>query len=267
VIFLIFRGLQKVRTKIAAFRPANLLPRTREIAERHEFDFFGFPVFELVARKEALSEIEAVFEEGVDIVVFTSVNGVRRSFELCEGKINLKKKLLDADIEICAIGPVTREELEKRGLRVNLMPVEYSSEGLKELFNAILVKDRQVVFLRSSEGNKEIVEFLNDKGAVVTDIEIYKIKKKDLSEFKNLFEGLEKYKPDYVIFTSSMTFKIFFKLVKELGREEEIFRETKIAAIGELTAEIITRNGLKVDLVAGKSTFEDLLNAIKEHAQ
>jgi len=253
-----------VRTKIAAFRPENLLPRTREIAERHGFDFFGFPVFELVERKEALSEIGAAFEEGVDMVVFTSVNGVRRSFEICEGKIDLKKKLLDTDAEICAIGPVTREELEKRGLSVNLMPVEYSSEGLKELFNGIRVKDRRVVFLRSSEGNKEIVEFLENKGAVVTDIEIYMIKKNDLNEFKNLFDDLVKYKPDYVIFTSSLTFEIFFELVKELGSVEEIFRATKIAAIGELTAETITGKGIKVDLVAEKSTFEGLLNAIPD---
>lgn len=256
-----------MRKKIAAFRPENLLPHTREIAERHGFDFFGFPVFELMERREAFREIEAVFEEGVDMVVFTSVNGVRKSFDLCEGKIDLEKKLIDTDIEICAIGPVTREELEKKGLSVNLMPVEYSSEGLKELFNAIRVKDRRIVFLRSSEGDKEIVEFFDNKGAVVTDIEIYKIKKKDLSEFKELFEGLVKYKPDYVIFASSLTFKIFFNAAKELELENEIFKAVKIAAIGDLTAETITGKGIKVDLVAEKSTFEGLLNAIEEHAQ
>lgn len=253
-----------MRKKIAAFRPENLLPHSREIAERHGFDFFGFSVFELVERREALSEIEAVFEEGVDIAVFTSVNGVRKSLDICEGKINLKKKLLDADIEICAIGPVTRAELEKRGLSVNLMPAEYSSEGLKDLFNAIRVKDRRIVFFRSSEGNKEIMGFLENKGAFVTDIEIYEIKEKDLSDLKELFDGLVKYKPDYVIFTSSMTFEIFFELAKELDRENEIFRAAKIAAIGELTAETITGKGIKVDLVAEKSTFEDLLNAIKK---
>lgn len=252
------------KPKIAAFRPENLLPRTREIAERHGFDFFGFPVFELVAKEEALGEIAAVFEEGVDITVFTSVNGVKKSFSICEGKIELKKKLLDADIEICAIGPVTREELEKRGLSVNLMPAEYSSEGLKELFNGIRVKDKRVVFLRSSEGNKAITEFLENKGAIVADIEIYKIKKKDLSEFKGLFDSLVKYKPDYLIFTSSMTFEIFFELVKELRRGEDIFRDTKIAAIGDLTAGTITGKGIKVDLVAEKSTFEGLLDAIKK---
>jgi uroporphyrinogen-III synthase len=257
-------GLPKMKKpKIAAFRPETLLPRTRELAAHHGFDFFGFPVFELVARKEALSELEAVFKEGVDILVFTSVNGVRISFELCAGKLDLKQNLLDVNAELCAIGPVTREELEKRGLSVSLRPATYSTEGLKELFSAIGVKDRRLVFLRSSEGNKEITGFLKREGAFVTDIEVYEIKKKDLDDFKKLFEDLVKYKPDYIIFTSSLTFEIFFELSKELNRAEEIFSDAKIAAIGDLTAETITGKGMKVDLVAEKSTFEDLLDALK----
>ena len=53
-----------MRKKIAAFRPENVLERSMEKANRYGFDFFGFPVFELVDRKEALKEIEDVFEEG-----------------------------------------------------------------------------------------------------------------------------------------------------------------------------------------------------------
>ncbi|MDI6886190.1 MAG: uroporphyrinogen-III synthase [archaeon] len=253
-----------MRIKIAAFRPKNLLSHARELAEQHGFDFFGFPVFELVERNEALNEIEAAFKEGIDILVFTSVNGIKKSFELCEGKIDLKKRLLETNAELCAIGPVTREELEKRGLSANLMPSTFSTKGLEELFNAIRVKDRRIVFLRSSEGNKEIIAFLERKGAVVTDIVIYELKKKDMTEFKKLFEDLVKYKPDYVIFTSSLTFEIFFELSKELDIEKEIFRATKIAAIGDLTAETITGKGMKVDLVAEKSTFENILNKIKK---
>ncbi len=252
-----------MRKKIAAFRPENVLHHTREIAERHGFDFFGFPVFELVARKEALKEIEAVFEEGVDIVVFTSANGVKKMFGICEGKFDLNKKISDADVELCAIGPATKEELEKEGLKVNLMPVEYSTEGLKNLFDAFGVKDRRIAFLRSSEGGKGIIEFLESKRAFVMDIAIYEVKKKDLTECKEPFEGFVKYKPDYVIFTSSLTFKIFLELAKELDMREDVFGNAKIVAIGDLTAKSIAEEGLKADLVAEKSTFEDVLKELK----
>jgi uroporphyrinogen-III synthase len=47
------------------------------------------------------------------------------------------------------------------------------------------------------------------------------------------------------------------------GQEQELFGGVKIAAIGDLTAETITRHGLNVDLIAGKSTFEAVLIALK----
>jgi uroporphyrinogen III methyltransferase/synthase len=254
-----------MRTKLAAFRPQHLLSHARELAEQHGFDLFGFPVFELVDRKEAVAEIEAVFNEGADIIVFTSVNGVIKAFELC--KFDLRRKLLEANAKLCAIGPVTREELEKRGLCVDLMPLRYSTEGLKELFNTIGVKDMRIVFLRSSEGNKEIIAFLEKKRAIVSDIILYEMKRKYSAEFKELFDDLSRYKPDYLIFTSSLTFEIFFELSKEFEMTNEIFSDVKIAAIGDLTAETITKKGIAVDLIAEKSTFEDLLNVIEEHTQ
>ena len=252
-----------MRKKIAAFRPEKLIPHASEIAERHGFDFFGFPLFELVERKEALKEIKDVFEEGVDIVVFTSANGVRKLSGICEGKFDLKKKFADANVELCAIGPATREELEKEGLKVNLMPEKYSSDGLKRQFDALGVKDKRIAFLRSSEGGKGIIEFLERKGAFVMDIAVYEVKKKDLVECKEPFEGFVDYKPDYVIFTSSLTFKIFLELAKELDMREDVFGNAKIVAIGDMTAKTIVEEGMKVDLVAEKSTFEDVLKEIK----
>lgn len=255
-----------MRKKIVVFRPENVLKRSQEKADRHGFDLFGFPVFELVERKEALKEIKNVFDGGVDIVVFTSLNGVKKTFSICEGKFDLKKKCADANVELCAIGPTTKEELEKKGLKVKLMPVDYSSVGLKRMFDAIGVKERRIAFLRSSEGGKEIIEFLERKGAFVKDIPVYEVELKDSEEEKELFSRFLSYKPDYVIFTSSLTFKIFLKLARKFGMKDNIFEvleRAKIAAIGALTAETICEEGMKVDLVAAKSTFEDVLKEIK----
>jgi len=256
-----------MRKKIAAFRPENVLKRSKEKADRYGFDFFGFPVFELVERKEALKEIKDVFEEGVDIVVFTSLNGVKKSFSICEGEFDLKNKLSDADVEICAIGPVTRKELEKDGVKVDFMPREYSARGLMRLLEERGgVENRKIVFLRSSEGGRDILEFLSEKGALVTDISVYKVEIKDSEEEKALFSEFVTYKPDYVIFTSSLTFNTFLELVKKFGMKDKIFGVfecAKIAAIGDLTAEAIREEGMEVDLIAAKSTFEDVLKEIK----
>ena len=106
--------------KIAAFRPENLIARSKDEAAKYNFDFFGFPVFQLVERREALEELKNAFDDSVDIVVFTSLNGVRKSFSIAEhGKFNLKDKL--STVEVCAIGPVTRDELHRYGVHVSLM--------------------------------------------------------------------------------------------------------------------------------------------------
>ena len=256
-----------MRKKIAAFRPENVLKRSKEKADRYGFDFFGFTLFELVDRKEALKEIEDVFDERVDIIVFTSLNGVKKSFGICEGKFDLKAKLSDAAIEICAIGPVTGSELEKRGVRVDFMPEQYSAKGLMELMDKRGdAENKKIVFLRSAEGGQDILDFLRQKGAFVKDIQIYKVEIKDTEEEKELFSEFVRYNPDYILFTSSLTFKTFLGLARKLGMEEKIFEvleRAKIAAIGDLTAETIYEEGMKVDLVAGKSTFEGVLKEIK----
>jgi uroporphyrinogen III methyltransferase/synthase len=252
-----------VSTKIAAFRPENMLPRTEEQAARYGFDFFGFSVFELVAREAAVREIAAVFEAGVDIVVFTSVNGVRKTFALCNGKIDLKRELSNAGAVVCTIGPATKAELEAQGLNVGLMPAEYSAEGLKRMFNARDVTGKSIAFFRSAEGGKDIINSLARSGALVTDIAVYTVQERAQTEFKALFDALLAYAPDYLIFTSSLTFTILFTAAKALGQEQGLFGGVKIAAIGDLTAETITRHGLNVDLIAGKSTFEAVLIALK----
>jgi uroporphyrinogen III methyltransferase/synthase len=251
------------RNKIAVFRPENVLKKTKEIADRYGFDFFGFPLFELVARKDALAEIESVFGDGVDIAVFTSINGVKKAFAICNGKFDLNKKFRDDNVAVCAIGPATKAELVNNGLHVHVMPVEYSSDGLKSVFDAIEVKDTKIVFLRSSEGGKDIITFLEGKGAFVTDIAIYSMKEIALAECEELFNELVWYGPDYVIFTSSLTFRIFLKHTKELNITEKVFENAKIVAIGDLTAETITEEGIIVDLVAQKSTIEDLLKELR----
>ena len=259
--------MKQMRKKIVAFRPENVLKRSKEKADRYGFDFFGFTLFELVDRKEALKEIEDVFDERVDIIVFTSLNGVKKSFGICEGKFDLKAKLSDAAIEICAIGPVTGSELEKRGVRVDFMPEQYSAKGLMELMDKRGdAENKKIVFLRSAEGGRDILDFLRQKGAFVKDIQIYKVEIKDTEEEKELFSEFVRYNPDYILFTSSLTFKTFLGLARKFGMQENIFdvlEHAKIAAIGDLTAETITEAGMKVDLVAGKSTFEGVLKELK----
>lgn len=256
----------KTKIKVAAFRPQNVLKRSKEKSDRYGFEFFGFPVFELVKRQEALEEIRAVFEAGVDSVVFTSLNGVKTSFSICEGEFELKEKLFAADVY--AIGPTTRRALERYGVRVAFMPEEYSAKGLMKLLDSQGgLEARRIVFLRSAEGGTEILAFLREKGASVTDISVYEVQIIVSETEKALFLEFVRYNPNYVIFTSSMTFKTVLQLADKFELEDQILKaltDAKIAAIGDLTARTIREEGMQVDIVATKSTFTEVLKRLKE---
>ncbi len=267
-----------VKVKIAAFRPENLIAQSREEAAKYSFEFFGFPLFQLVERRDAVEELKLAFMDTVDIVVFTSLNGVQKSFSLAEhGNFNLKEKL--ATTEVCAIGPVTREELHRHGVHVSLMPGEYSAKGLMKLLAAHIEAEAgaeaeaatrtKILFLRSAAGNKRIIEFLQDRGADVMDIAVYEPRPIADETERMHFEELIHYQPDYIIFTSSLTFKMFIELASRFGMRGEItslLRSANIAAIGDLTAGTILEAGIGIHpervMVAERSTFADILSAI-----
>ncbi len=251
--------------KIAAFRPENLIARSGEIAARYNFEFFGFPVFQLVPRKDAVEELKNAFDvANVDIVVFTSLNGVQNTLKICEDAgFNLKGKL--SSVEVCAIGPTTRAELQKHGIKVSLMPEEYSAKGLMKLLAHRAAKAAKIAFLRSAAGGKQLIESLRAKGAYVVDIAVYEPRIIESESLRARFIELIKYQPDYIIFTSSLTFKFFRELASRFHLWDDIaalLRTAKVTAIGDLTAETMAKAGISVDIVAERSTFEDILREI-----
>lgn len=71
----------------------------------------------------ALREMElAVAEKKIDAVIFTSSQTVKNIFSRAEKNLaeNLK------NVKVCAIGPITKTTLEEFGVRVDIMPEEYT---------------------------------------------------------------------------------------------------------------------------------------------
>jgi len=261
----------KERKKVAIFRPEGAIERTRKAVEQAGFAFFGFPVFKLVAKKEALQEIKNIFSaspspvaKAVDFVVFTSANGVRFAFEICEsGGLDLRELLSSA--HIVAIGPATVQELKKRGLSA-FVPQEFSSRGLVRLLASVGVKGKKVLLLRSSAGSSSLRMQIEELGASVRDIAVYEPVLRADADAKRDFERLIEFEPEFAVFTSSLTFKSFLKLSRAFGVESKVLsmlNAAKIVAIGEPTASAVRNAGLEVSIIPEKSTIESILEAIK----
>ena len=263
------------RKRVAIFRPEGAIERTRKAVEQAGFAFFGFPVFKLVARKEALQEIKNIFSaspspvaKAVDFVVFTSANGVRFAFEICESEgLDLRDLLSSA--HIVAIGPATVQELRKRGLSA-FVPQEFSSRGLVRLLASVGVKGKKVLLLRSSAGSSSLRMQIEELGASVKDIAVYEPVLREDADAKRDFERLIEFEPEFAVFTSSLTFRSFLKLSRIFGVESDVLsmlNAAKIVAIGEPTASAVRNAGLEVSIIPEKSTIESILEAIKRYIE
>jgi len=265
------------RKRVAIFRPEGAIERTRKAVEQAGFAFFGFPVFKLVARKEALPEIKNIFSaspspvaKAVDFVVFTSANGVRFAFEICESEGGLNLRELLSSAHIVAIGPATVQELKKRGLSADFVPQEFSSRGLVRLLASVGVKGKKVLLLRSSAGSSSLRMQIEELGASVEDIAVYEPVLREDADAKRDFERLIEFEPEFAVFTSSGTFKSFLKLSRAFGVESNVLsmlNAAKIVAIGEPTASAVRDAGLEVSIIPEKSTIESILEAIKRYVE
>ena len=265
----------KERKRVAIFRPEGAIERTRKAVEQAGFAFFGFPVFKLVARKEALQEIKNIFSaspspvaKAVDFVVFTSANGVRFAFEICDSEEGLDLRDLLSSAHIVAIGPATVQELKKRGLSADFVPQEFSSRGLVRLLASVGVKGKKVLLLRSSAGSSSLRMQIEELGASVEDIAVYEPVLREDADAKRDFERLIEFEPEFAVFTSSLTFKSFLKLSRAFGVESNVLsmlNAAKIVAIGEPTASAVRDAGLEVSIIPEKSTIESILEAIKRY--
>ncbi|MBO8159507.1 uroporphyrinogen-III C-methyltransferase [Thermosyntropha sp.] len=196
--------------------------------------------------------------EHYDWIIFTSVNAVQIFFE------RMKKCGIDIrdlkGINLCAIGPATREKLEDRGLKAEALPDEYRAEGILAMLESKIKRGQWVLLPRAKGARSLLPETLRRWGAHVNEIYLYEAVPMSSVSAENK-EKILKGMVDYITFTSSSTVSNFVKI---LGREniKGISGKVKIACIGPITAETAEKEGFRVDLVAKEYTIDGLLDAI-----
>jgi len=190
--------------------------------------------------------------------IFTSVNGVKL--------FTSRLRRLGGDIRdlkgvnICAIGPKTRQLLEHFGLRVDYVPAEFRAEeivaGLKNKLNP---GDR-VLLPRADIARKILPKSLKGLGAEVTEVTAYKT----VAERNNageLLDLLRAGKVDIITFTSSSTVRNFVSML-DAPDMESLMKNVLVACIGPITTRTAKEHGLHVSVQASEYTIEGLIKAI-----
>jgi len=185
-------------------------------------------------------------------LIFTSANGVRFFLERLD-RSNVDLRAIDG--RICAIGPATRDALERFHLKVDCMANEYVAEGLLEALAAYDLTGARVLIARAAVARDLLPAELARRGARVEVVEAYRTgAPPDLAQRA---AGVLSRKPDWVTFTSWSTVK---NMVAAVGAEA--LREAKCASIGPITSAALRQNGIRVAVEASAYTIPGLVQAI-----
>ena len=190
-------------------------------------------------------------------LVFTSVNGVQPLFSrLRTMRMSLRHL---RRLRVAAIGPATKKEVERRGLRVHVAPPEYVAESLVQALRRH-VKGKRVLLVRARVARDVLPKALRRAGAKVEVVQAYQTVAPPRSR-RLLQKALRARRPDWVTFTSSSTARNFALLVGATRMSAEL-EGIRVASIGRVTSKTLRELGVRVTVQARKYTIPGLVQAI-----
>lgn len=207
------------------------------------------PVEEDEKIRDCISHLEAY-----DWLVFTSPAGVRIFFADMERRKADVRRL--GHIRIAVIGEGTGKALEERGIYPDLMPQVYDGVSLGRALAGEDIRGKRILLPRAKRGNPELVPLLEEAGAAVDDISIYRTLYPE-SQTVDIRKELEEGRIDCVVLTSASTAD---GLARMAGQEN--LKGRKAACIGPETARRAREYGLDCR-IAEEATIESLTALIE----
>lgn len=214
--------------------------------------------------EQTFRQVKRILSDGsAYFTIFASITSV----EECVAEYG-KQALLDllSTTNVACTGSTTASYLENEvGRKCDLIPETYSGMGVAEEIKDE-VGDKLVLLLRSNSGDDRIVSILKDAGAYVVDAAVYSMVPSMVGESHiELMNAIAENIVDAMVFSSPMTFKIFYdQLTEYFGKpsaDKYLSKMFKVA-IGKPTGETMSLLGHTPDAFPEKSTFDAMLHSV-----
>ncbi len=259
-----FENLPLFGKKIVVTRRTGQAGKFAEQLQRLGADVREVPTIKLTEPLEKMAIVDALLEiNSYDWLIFTSANGVTAFFDMFFKRFQDLRDLGGA--RIAAVGPKTAAKLRELHLQVDLQPEEYVGKKIVAAFKKFQdIENVKMCLFRAEVANKELTEALQEEGAIVDDIAVYRTVA-ETEDRTGAAAQLQEEGADWVTFTSSSTVEHFhtrFDLPKLLKK----FPQMKIASIGPETTKTIIALGLKPTFEAKEHTTEGLVAGILKAA-
>ncbi len=197
-----------------------------------------------------------------DWVIFTSVNGVARFMtRLWANGLDARNL---AGRGICCIGPRTAQELEKFGVKADVIPADYQAEGILMMLGSRDLRKARVLIPRAEVARELLPDELRARGAHVDVVPVYRtlVPSGDGEEWRQELAGG---RIQVVTFTSSSTVRNFVDILGGADAVRAALKAVTIACIGPITAKTVEEYGLTVSIVPSENTIPALVDAITQY--
>lgn len=225
---------------VAITRPKDRAKKACEIVVKLGGKPILAPTLDLEpVNSESLKELVRRKDE-LDWIIFTSPTTI----------VSLNKFYPDfiksLDCNLAVIGNKTGKLAEENGLTVDLMPEDFTAEGLIEEFKKRNITDKTIGIPRTASARPILPESLEKLGNEVILAEAYKsLFPMDEDAVKSLISKIENREIDAITFTSPLTVENFFEIVDDKEKIAKLLSENLLTVcIGPITARVLEKYGI-----------------------
>jgi uroporphyrinogen III methyltransferase/synthase len=242
---------------IVITRPKEQAEEFADLLRRQGAKVIHFPTIKIVPVAAGHELDQAIGNvEAYQWLIFTSANGARLFFQRF-GELGRDIRDLK-EVRICTIGPATAAVVEERGIKVDLIPESFVAEGVVEAFRNREIGGQRILLPRAEVARDIIPEGLTQLGAQVDVVDVYRTVSSGV-EGGWLKKLIHQGEVDIITFTSPSIFKNFMEI---MGKDFQLPSGIKIACIGPVTAAVVEKAGLKIDIMPERYTIPGLVEAM-----
>lgn len=220
---------------VAITRPADRAKKACEIVEKLGGSAVLAPTLDLKpVNTDSLKNLVRNVDS-LDWIVFTSPTTI--------DSLNLfyPDFLQNLNCKVAVIGNKTGTLLKKQGVDVDLMPKDFTGEGLVEEFTKSNIKGKTIGIPRTASARDTLPKGLEKLGNKVILAEAYKsLFPMDDKSVKELIEKIENSEIDAITFTSPLTVHNFFKISENNEKLKNLLSDNLLTvAIGPITGNVL----------------------------
>ena len=241
-----------------------------ELVSKQNANPITLPTIQLVSKGEKIVDefLETIENENPDYSVFMSSKAVTLLIESAKNISKFEKlQLAIANTIVIAVGPKTKDALEKQNIKVAHMPQRYSSVGVGEVLTKLNAVGKKAIIPRSGASTPFLKNLLEKIGINVVELYLYDVCAfQDPTEWNNFRQMFSEKKIDGIIFTSASSVRAFFEImVNDYSQENliQLLHETKVIAIGPFTADELKKFCVQ-NIIADVHTVKGSVDAILE---